>query len=199
MLNLDTFKPIENYENCLINEEGQIYLKKKNKFLKPFKMKNDYLHVILMNKRNCQLFPIHRLVAMTFIPNPDNLECVIHKDGDKLNNHISNLEWCTRSQSTKNSWDNCLEKGIRESCVRHLDDNLKNLFDDIFKNNLKTKDIAKKFNLSQPYVSQIKNKRTLKTALNEYFDKNPDIVYQPKSNNKVKKVSFKKKITKCNF
>ena len=53
-----------------------------------------YIGVILKvnNKFKCEL--IHRLVAKTFIPNPDNLPCVNHKDEDKLNNTASNLEWC---------------------------------------------------------------------------------------------------------
>lgn len=44
---------------------------------------------------------IHRLVAMAFIPNPENLEVVNHKDLNKSNNHVSNLEWCTYEDNTR--------------------------------------------------------------------------------------------------
>ena len=44
-------------------------------------------------KKDCKL---HRLLALTFIPNPNNYDCINHKDGNKLNNSLDNLEWCTK-------------------------------------------------------------------------------------------------------
>ena len=67
-----------------------------------------YRHTIL-NRKNRN---IHRVIAETFIPNPDNLPCVNHKDGNKLNNSISNLEWCNRSENVLHSFQNGLQKKI---------------------------------------------------------------------------------------
>lgn len=57
---------------------------------------NGYLTVNLCDgKGDRRSKKVHRLLASAFIPNPDNLPCVNHKDEDKANNHVSNLEWCT--------------------------------------------------------------------------------------------------------
>ena len=51
---------------------------------------------------------MHRLVALLYVPNPENKPTVNQKDGVKANNHFSNLEWATRSEQTQHAWDNGL-------------------------------------------------------------------------------------------
>lgn len=67
-----------------------------------------YRHTIL-NRKNRN---VHRVIAETFIPNPNNLPCVNHKDGNKLNNSVDNLEWCTHSENTIHAYQLGLEQKI---------------------------------------------------------------------------------------
>lgn len=65
------------------------------KELFPIKNRWGYLTIQLYKDGRYHHYGIHRLVALAFIPNPDNLPQVNHKDEDKTNNNVDNLEWCT--------------------------------------------------------------------------------------------------------
>ena len=90
---------IEGYPNYLIYPDGRVFSKKRNKFMKPFKAKNGYLRAQLGNKQTP--ISIHRLVALNYIPNPDNLPIVHHKNGIRDDNRIENLEWCSAMYNTQ--------------------------------------------------------------------------------------------------
>ena len=66
----------------------------KGKILKPGKRNKGYLGICLTKGNKQKSFLVHRLVAQAFIPNPYNFEQINHKDEDKTNNQVSNLEWC---------------------------------------------------------------------------------------------------------
>lgn len=63
---------------------------------------------------------VHRLIALTFIPNPNDLPQVNHKDGNKKNNHVSNLEWCTCAHNIQHA----IRTGLKASTgiTQHLRD-----------------------------------------------------------------------------
>lgn len=67
-----------------------------------------YLYVRLCKETNSKKYKIHRLVANAFIENPDNKKCVNHKDGNKKNNCVDNLEWVTHSENMQHAADNKL-------------------------------------------------------------------------------------------
>lgn len=99
IIDITDFVPIKNHENYLIHLDSRIYSKYTQIVLNP--RKNTYYYVRLDKNNEA----IHRLVAFHFIPNPDNKPCVNHKDGNKLNNHVTNLEWCTGTENVQHAID----------------------------------------------------------------------------------------------
>jgi hypothetical protein len=62
-------------------------------------------------------FYLHRLIALTFIDNPDNCPCVRQKDGNRQNNSVSNLEWCTRSDTMQHAYDSGSKQPTRGPAI----------------------------------------------------------------------------------
>lgn len=78
----------------------------KERLLKQYTTRNGYLHVYLSKNGKRKFFLVHRLVAETFLPNPNNLPEVNHKDENKENNRVDNLEWCTREYNNNHGTRN---------------------------------------------------------------------------------------------
>lgn len=87
-------KDIKGYEGIYaITSCGKVWSYRSKKFLKPRKDKDGYLRINLKLNGSEKTVCIHRLVAETYIPNPDNLPTVDHIDFDRTNNSINNLRW----------------------------------------------------------------------------------------------------------
>lgn len=82
---------------------------KQERILKPF-IRGNYLSVDLRKNGKRKTFQVHRLVAIMFIPNPENKSEVNHIDGNKLNNSVTNLEWNTTSENIKHAYQTGLSK-----------------------------------------------------------------------------------------
>ena len=101
-----------------ITKEGVVINLKTNRKYKGKIGNNGYL--TFHTKRNNKYYSwlIHRLVAIKYIPNPNNYPIVNHIDGNKLNISIDNLEWCTQSDNIKHSYDTKLNKGTGQAVLQ---------------------------------------------------------------------------------
>lgn len=102
---IEEWRPIEGYENYQVSNYGRVKSlgndkTRKEKILKQGKKKDGYLQVNLYKEGKMKPFLVHRLVATAFLDNPSNLHCVNHKDEDKTNNCVENLEWCTHQYNS---------------------------------------------------------------------------------------------------
>ena len=105
------WRVIEEFPDYVINEYGTIYKihgRSKNIVMQPKLDKDGYLNIGLRNDKGRFHRRVHQLVAKSFINNPKNYEVVNHIDGNKTNNHFTNLEWCTVAYNTRYSY----EKGM---------------------------------------------------------------------------------------
>ena len=106
-------KDIVGYEGLYaITPEGEVWSYRRKKFLKPVANRVGYFYVNLCINGNHTSYAIHRLVAEAYIPNPYNLPQINHRDENKANNCLQNLEWCdtkyninygTRNEKASNS------------------------------------------------------------------------------------------------
>lgn len=110
-------KEIINYPGYYVDDSGKVYSRKYGDLreLKQYPKTHGYLYVALSRNGKKDYLRVHRLVAEAFIPNPDNLPEVNHKDEDKTNNKVDNLEWCTPH-------DNKVYGSRRERVARKVSD-----------------------------------------------------------------------------
>lgn len=93
-------KQIKDYLNYYIDEYGNVYNDLSGNILKGSIGENGYKYYRLSKNNKKKMFYAHRLVAEYFLSNPNNLPIVNHKDGNKLNNNVNNLEWVSYSENS---------------------------------------------------------------------------------------------------
>jgi hypothetical protein len=172
---MEIWKDIKGYEGIyMISSLGRVKsLEKKSKnhsgFFKTLKEKTLKTHIsktgyyVVDLKLNCyrKTFKIHRLLAIHFLEKPDGKDFVNHKNGIKIDNNLSNLEWCTIKENNLHA----VKTGLRNDLGVN-NKNSKLSVEDVFyirNSNLKVSDLAIKFDMNQSTIYKLKRGVTYKT------------------------------------
>jgi hypothetical protein len=128
-------------KSYIVYSDGKIWSNARNRFCKNSLNRDGYIQ--------SSIGLVHRILATCFIDNPYNKKEVNHVDGNKLNNLLSNLEWCTRAENVKHAYDNKLYN-------TKLDYKLaSNIRDEYSTGNISSYKLAKKYNVSQSTIMDI--------------------------------------------
>lgn len=136
----EVWQPIEGHENYIVSSDGKVA-----KILKGDDNGKGYRFIKFPNGERMY---IHQIVAKTFIKNPNDYNVINHKDGNKSNNKIDNLEWCTYSHNNKESYRIGLRKPTYVKVVQ------KDLYGNIIKEWDSMSDIAKTLNITYQEISK---------------------------------------------
>lgn len=138
--------------NYTVALDGTVINSKTNKEIKPRIMYNGYMRVKVKGK---EMF-VHRLIAEMYIPNPNNYPIINHIDGNKLNNSVENLEWCTYSHNNKHACNSGLNKGN----LKISNDDASEIIEAYYAGvGLTYKEIGKHYNVNPRTIGRIINKK----------------------------------------
>ena len=153
-----------------ISEEGIVYSKyRKGGIVKAFVDTSNYMRIGLVVEGKKKKFLLHRLLAETYIENPENLPYVNHIDGNKLNNALDNLEWCTSSYNQKHAYSNGLKSVDGELNPRDIlsEEEVLTIYKRLLRKE-STIGIAREYNVSKSCISSIKSKKNWYYLLKDF-------------------------------
>ncbi len=117
-VNIDSLKELPGYLSYYVSSDGFVYSDKTSRILNPNISDHGYHFVRPCKNGKAKRMSIHRCVALTYIPNPDNKPKINHKNGIKSDNRVENLEWATASEDTQHAMDTGLYKG-KKAVIRY--------------------------------------------------------------------------------
>ena len=148
-----SYKYIDGYENYIIYEDGLIYNENNDRFIKGWKNTQGYLSVGLYKDGKEKKFLVHRLIALSFIPNPLNKPCIDHINRITDDNRIENLRWATVRENSQNRCDNNDELYI----YKNIDKNCKEGYIWLFQINIDGKQKKIKTSVDKEFLIKFKN------------------------------------------
>ena len=157
-------KDILGYENLYsITENGDIFSYKSKKFLKPIKQKTGYLTINLYKDKKFKIYSLHRLTAMAFITNTDNKPMVNHKDLNKWNNEINNLEWVTAKENIQHACNNGIRCGSKNGNSKLNENQIKEIREKYKFRKYTYKMLSDEYGVMKHYIGRIINYNVWKT------------------------------------
>lgn len=159
--------PVPGFPDYCISNLGNIYSNNKNKCLNMKKLSpmlqvrnkntgDGYYYIGIRNNKNRTFFAIHRLVAMAFIPNPENKNVVNHINGIKTDNRVENLEWCT----VRENHDHAMRTGLTLRGERHgrhilTEDQVLEIRKRFAQGKINKSRLAKEYNIPRTTISRV--------------------------------------------
>lgn len=124
---------------------------------------NGYPHITFNYNQHYKGFSLHRLLSLSFIDNPYNLPAVNHKDGNKLNYNLNNLEWCTHVKNIRHAYINGLtpiRKGLDSKSTKLNLDKIDQILNLVKTTEISYKEIGKLYNISGSCVGDLVKGKT---------------------------------------
>jgi len=154
---------IDGYEGLYsIDNQGKVYSWKSQKYLKPIKQNTGYHTVSLHKDKKIKIHFIHRLVAQTFLENPLHKKQVNHKDLNKTNNSVFNLEWVTCGENIKHSIENGQRLGEKNGNSKLTPNQIIEIREKYKFRKCTYKNLAKEYGVRENYIGRIVNKAVWK-------------------------------------
>lgn len=161
----------EYYYDYMVSNKGRIFSLKTNSFMEGTHNTSGYVRIKLRDSEGKQhIKPKHRIVAESFCKNDENKPYVNHIDGNKDNNHPSNLEWVTSKENTQHAIETGLIYTIGEkSHFASIDEEKAHKICQLIEQGeLSLKEISKRLNVGYDCVKKIKNGKSWKHVSNQY-------------------------------
>ena len=156
---------IKEYNDYKVSNYGNIlsFKQNKEKLLNLISDKKGYLIISLFKNNIQKNFRINRLVAQTFLPNPESKPEINHIDGNKQNNYVDNLEWVTHSENMKHAYKLglCFQKGEKNNASK-LTNNDVLMIHGLYLSFFSKRELALLFNISISNICYILNGKTWK-------------------------------------